>query len=423
MQYTEQVNQALKYAKQTAKQCGQSYIGSEHLLMGLMREENGMASAILKECKVDAQKLMELIQELIVPEGMLAERGIMDYSPRATEILAQAEEEAQFFGQEKMGTEHLLLAILKDVDCVATRLLHTMGIQVQKVFMAVLECLGLEESRYKEYMRTVKSNQAAGQQGGTMLEQFSRNLTQQAAEGRLDPVVGREAEIERIIQILSRRTKNNPCLIGEPGVGKTAIVEGLAQRIVADTVPDSIRGKKLYTLDMAAMVAGSKYRGEFEERIKRVIQEVSERSDVLLFIDELHTIIGAGGAEGAMDASNILKPALSRGEIQLIGATTIGEYRKYIEKDPALERRFQSVVVEEPKPEETVEILKGLRKAYENHHKVTITDEAIEAAVTYAIRYINDRFLPDKAIDLIDEAASRKQLKRAETADGLGVLQ
>ena len=322
-----------------------------------------------------------------------------------------------------MGTEHLLLAILKDVDCVATRLLHTMGIQVQKVFMAVLECLGLEESRYKEYMRTVKSNQAVGQQGGTMLEQFSRNLTQQAAEGRLDPVVGREAEIERIIQILSRRTKNNPCLIGEPGVGKTAIVEGLAQRIVADTVPDSIRGKKLYTLDMAAMVAGSKYRGEFEERIKRVIQEVSERSDVLLFIDELHTIIGAGGAEGAMDASNILKPALSRGEIQLIGATTIGEYRKYIEKDPALERRFQSVVVEEPKPEETVEILKGLRKAYENHHKVTITDEAIEAAVTYATRYINDRFLPDKAIDLIDEAASRRQLKRAETADGLGVLQ
>ena len=423
MQYTEQVKRALKYAKQTAKQCGQSYIGSEHLLMGLMREENGMASAILKECKVDAQKLMELIQELIVPEGMLAERGIMDYSPRATEILAQGEEEAQFFGQEKMGTEHLLLAILKDVDCVATRLLHTMGIQVQKVFMAVLECLGLEESRYKEYMRTVKSNQAAGQQGGTMLEQFSRNLTQQAAEGRLDPVVGREAEIERIIQILSRRTKNNPCLIGEPGVGKTAIVEGLAQRIVADTVPDSIRGKKLYTLDMAAMVAGSKYRGEFEERIKRVIQEVSERSDVLLFIDELHTIIGAGGAEGAMDASNILKPALSRGEIQLIGATTIGEYRKYIEKDPALERRFQSVVVEEPKPEETVEILKGLRKAYENHHKVTITDEAIEAAVTYATRYINDRFLPDKEIDLIDEAASRRQLKRAETADGLGVLQ
>ena len=423
MQYTEQVNRALKYARQTAKQCGQNYVGSEHLLMGLMREESGMASAILKECKVDTEKLFELIQELIVPEGMLAERGTMDYSPRAVEILAQGEEEAEFFGQEKMGTEHLLLAILKDVDCVATRLLHTMGVQVQKVFMAVLECLGLEESRYKEYMRTVKGSQAAGQQGGTMLEQFSRNLTQQAAEGRLDPVVGREAEIERIIQILSRRTKNNPCLIGEPGVGKTAIVEGLAQRIVAEAVPDSIKGKKLYTLDMAAMVAGSKYRGEFEERIKRVIQEVSERSDVLLFIDELHTIIGAGGAEGAMDASNILKPALSRGEIQLIGATTIGEYRKYIEKDPALERRFQSVVVEEPKPEETVEILKGLRKAYEDHHKVTITDEAIEAAVTYATRYINDRFLPDKAIDLIDEAASRKQLKRAETSDSLSALQ
>ena len=423
MQYTEQVKQALKYAKQTAKQCGQNYIGSEHLLMGLLREEHGMASAILKECKVEEQKLMELIRELIVPEGMLAERNSFEYSPRAAEILEQGEEEAEFFGQEKMGTEHLLLAILKDVDCVATRLLHTMGIQVQKVFMAVLECLGLEESRYKDYMRTVKGSQGAGQQGGTMLEQFSRNLTLQAEEGKLDPVVGREAEIERIIQILSRRTKNNPCLIGEPGVGKTAIVEGLAQRIVADTVPDTIRGKKLYTLDMAAMVAGSKYRGEFEERIKRVIQEVAERSDVLLFIDELHTIIGAGGAEGAMDASNILKPALSRGEIQLIGATTIGEYRKYIEKDPALERRFQSVTVEEPKPEEAVAILKGLRKAYEDHHKVQITDEAIEAAVTYAVRYINDRFLPDKAIDLIDEAASRKQLKKVEVSDGLTVLQ
>ena len=422
MQYTEQVNRALKYAKQTAKQCGQSYIGSEHLLMGLMKEESGMASAILKECKVEEQKLFELIQELIVPEGMLAEKAAFGYSPRALEILEQAEEEADFFGEEKMGTEHLLLAILKDVDCVATRLLHTMGIQVQKVFMSVLECLGLEESRYKDYMRTVKGSQASGA-GSTMLEQFSRNLTQQAYEGKLDPVVGREAEIERIIQILSRRTKNNPCLIGEPGVGKTAIVEGLAQRIVEDAVPDTIKGKKLYTLDMAAMVAGSKYRGEFEERIKRVIQEVADRSDVLLFIDELHTIIGAGGAEGAMDASNILKPALSRGEIQLIGATTIGEYRKYIEKDPALERRFQSVVVEEPKPEEAVEILKGLRRAYENHHKVTITDEAIEAAVTYATRYINDRFLPDKAIDLIDEAASRKQLKRAEAEDGLSEFQ
>ena len=265
MQYTEQVNLALKYAKQTAKQCGQSYIGSEHLLMGLLREESGMASAILKECKVDAEKLYGLIQELIVPEGMLADKVLTGYSLRA---------------QEKMGTEHLLLAILKDVDCVATRLLHTMGVQVQKVFMAVLECLGLEESRYKDYMRTVKGSQTAGMQGGTMLEQFSRDMTRQAEEGRLDPVVGREAEIERIIQILSRRTKNNPCLIGEPGVGKTAIVEGLAQRIVADAVPDTIKGKKLYTLDMAAMVAGSKYRGEFEERIKRVIQEVSDRSDV-----------------------------------------------------------------------------------------------------------------------------------------------
>ena len=422
MQYTEQVNRALKYARQTAKQCGQSYIGSEHLLMGLMKEESGMAYAILKECRVDAEKLYELIRELIVPEGMLTEPETPVYSPRAREIMYQAEEEAEFFGQEKVGTEHLLLAILKDVDSVATRLLHTMGIQVQKVFMSVLECLGLEESRYKEYMRTVKGSQVQAA-GGGMLEQFSRNLTRQAAEGKLDPVIGREAEIERIIQILSRRTKNNPCLIGEPGVGKTAIVEGLAQRIVEEAVPETILGKQLYTLDMAAMVAGSKYRGEFEERIKKLIQEVSERNDVLLFIDELHTIIGAGGAEGAMDASNILKPALSRGEIQLLGATTIGEYRKHIEKDPALERRFQSVMVEEPKPEEAVEILKGLRKAYEDHHKVVITDEAIEAAVAYADRYINDRFLPDKAIDLIDEASSRKQLKKAETTDTVAELQ
>ncbi|MDO4523321.1 MAG: ATP-dependent Clp protease ATP-binding subunit [Eubacteriales bacterium] len=408
MQYTEQVNRALKLARAAARQCGQSYIGSEHLLLGLLREQQGMAAVILQENHVDEQKLLGLVKDLIVPEGAVAERQSAQYSPRAEAILEQGALEAEFFGQTQVGTEHLLLAILKDTDSVATRLLHTMGIPVQKLFMAILDCLGLEESRYKEYSRTVTAQN--GGQSSAMLEQFSRNLTEQAARGKLDPVIGREKEVQRILQILSRRTKNNPCLIGEPGVGKTAIVEGLAQRIVAGDVPETMQGKQLYTLDMASMVAGSKYRGEFEERIKRVIQEVSERDDVLLFIDELHTIIGAGGAEGAMDASNIMKPALSRGEMQLIGATTVGEYRKHIEKDPALERRFQAVMVEEPSEEESIEILKGLRGRYEAHHKVTITDEAIEAAVRYSVRYINDRFLPDKAIDLIDEAASRKQL-------------
>ena len=408
MQYTEQAQRALKYARDAAKKCGQNYIGSEHLLLGLLREERGMASAILHEYKADEGKLTQLIQELIVPEGMLMEPKGTRYSPRAEEILLQAEEEMRFFQQDKVGTEHILLAILKDGDSVAMRLLHTMGVQVQRVFMEVLESLGLEEERYREYSQQMQGVTSGNGQG--MLERFSRNLTRQAQLHKLDPVVGRQQEIQRIIQILGRRTKNNPCLIGEPGVGKTAIVEGLAQRIVAGDVPEVIRDKQIYTLDMAAMVAGSKYRGEFEERIKRVIQEVSERSDVLLFIDELHTIIGAGGAEGAMDASNILKPALARGELQMIGATTITEFRKHIEKDPALERRFQSVMVEEPKAEDAVLILKGLRENYEQHHGVTITDEAIEAAVQYSQRYINDRFLPDKAINLIDEAASGKQI-------------
>lgn len=421
MQYTQQAAHALKLAQQAAKKCRQSYIGSEHLLLGLLGEGSGMASAILQQHQVSEEKMLELVRDLIVPEGTLMEPAGILYSPRAEAILEQAEAEARFFRQKEIGTEHLLLAVLKDTDCVAMRLLHTMGIQVQKVFMDVLECLGLEESRYREYVQQV---QERGQEAsGDMLERFSRNLTQQAADGKLDPVIGREQEIQRIIQILGRRTKNNPCLIGEPGVGKTAIVEGLAQRIVAGTVPEVIRGKQIYTLDMAAMVAGSKYRGEFEERIKKVIQEVSARSDVLLFIDELHTIIGAGGAEGAMDASNILKPALSRGEMQLIGATTITEYRKYIEKDPALERRFQSVSVEEPNEEDAVAILKGLRPNYEAHHRVKITDEAIEAAVKYSARYISDRYLPDKAIDLIDEAASGKQINGSSVPDGIEKLQ
>ncbi len=421
MQFTEQAKAALKYAQQAARKCGQSYIGSEHLLLGLLGEAEGMAAAILSEHQVSEEKVKEMIRDLIVPEGGVAQRGGVLYSPRAQAILEQTEAEARFFRQPQIGTEHILLAILKDTECVAMRLLHTMGVQVQKVLIDVLESLGLQEDRYREYVQQVQGEGAV--MSSDMLEKYSRNLTRQAEDGKLDPVVGREQEIQRIIQILGRRTKNNPCLIGEPGVGKTAIVEGLAQRIVAGTVPDVIRGKQIYTLDMAAMVAGSKYRGEFEERIKRVIQEVTARSDVLLFIDELHTIIGAGGAEGAMDASNILKPALSRGEMQLIGATTITEYRKYIEKDPALERRFQSVVVEEPGEEDTVAILKGLRGNYEAHHGVSISDEAIEAAVQYSVRYISDRYLPDKAIDLIDEAASGKQINTPSSPDVLESLQ
>lgn len=420
MQYTEQANRALKYAEQAARRCGQSYIGSEHLLLGLLKEERGMASVILCSHNVTEKKVTELIKDLIVPEGTVKLAGGMQFSPRADEILLRAEDETRFFGQREIGTEHILLALMKDVDCVAMRLMHTMGIQVQKLFMEVLESVGLEEGRYKEYVQQTKGNM---QQPIDTLEKYSRNLTEQAANHKLDPVVGREQEIQRIIQILGRRTKNNPCLIGEPGVGKTAIVEGLAQRIVTGNVPDTIRGKQIYTLDMAAMVAGSKYRGEFEERIKKVIQEVSGRDDVLLFIDELHTIIGAGSAEGTMDASNILKPALSRGEMQLIGATTITEYRKYIEKDPALERRFQSVSVEEPKEEDAIAILQGLRENYENHHGVIITDEAITAAVQYSARYISDRCLPDKAIDLIDEAASGKQMFRAVVPESIEELQ
>ena len=420
MQYTEQANRALKYAEQAAKRCGQSYIGSEHLLLGLLKEERGMASVILRGHNVTEKKVTELIKDLIVPEGMTRLAGGMRFSPRADEILIRTEDEARFFGQKEIGTEHILLALLKDVDCVAMRLMHTMGVQVQKLFMEVLQSVGLDEGRYKEYAQQAKGGI---QQPIDTLEKYSRNLTEQAAEHKLDPVVGREQEIQRIIQILGRRTKNNPCLIGEPGVGKTAIVEGLAQRIVAGNVPDTIRGKQIYTLDMAAMVAGSKYRGEFEERIKKVIQEVSARDDVLLFIDELHTIIGAGSAEGTMDASNILKPALSRGEMQLIGATTITEYRKYIEKDPALERRFQSVSVEEPKEEDAIAILQGLRENYEKHHGVVITDEAITAAVQYSARYITDRCLPDKAIDLIDEAASGKQIFHAAVPGNLEEMQ
>ena len=331
------------------------------------------------------------------------------YTPRAEKVLEDAKGEAHHFRNTTIGTEHILIALLKETDCVAARLLFTMGINIQKLYVAVLAAMGEEQNGSKEDFQGRNSRDTAGAATPT-LDQYSRNLNEMAKQGKLDPVVGREQEIDRIIQILSRRTKNNPCLIGEPGVGKTAIAEGLAQRIVWGLVPDNMKEKRVVVLDLSGMVAGSKYRGEFEERIKKVVKEVMENRNVLLFIDELHTIIGAGGAEGALDASNILKPSLSRGEIQLIGATTIEEYRKYIEKDAALERRFQPVTVEEPTGDQTLEILKGLRPYYEKHHGVEITEEALDAAVKMSTRYINDRFLPDKAIDLIDEASSKVQL-------------
>ena len=408
--FTRQAKAALKLAESTARSWKHSYIGTEHILVGLLDEQEGTAGKILEEFGVDREKLESLITKLIAPSGVPVAEKSAGYSPRAQKVREQAVKEAEKQKEDLAGTEHLLLAMLKETDCVGTRLLYTMGVNIQKLYSAVLAAAGIDTNAIPEELQMPKNQK--GKQGSTTptLDQYSRDLTAMAADGNLDPVVGRDKEIARLIQILSRRTKNNPCLVGEPGVGKTAIVEGLAQRIISSMVPESVKNKRVVVLDLSGMVAGSKYRGEFEERIRNVINEVRSNQGILLFIDELHTIIGAGGAEGALDASNILKPSLSRGEIQLIGATTLEEYRKYIEKDAALERRFQPVTVEEPSEEETIEILKGLRLYYEKHHGVVIEDSALEAAVKMSERYINDRFLPDKAIDIIDEAASKVRL-------------
>ena len=404
--FTDHARIALNQATQAANTFGHGGVGTEHLLIGLMRS-GGVAGRVLEENLVDEEKIVELINQLITPRSGVSYAEAEKLTPRARKVIDNAFAEAVGMRAARVGTEHILIGLLRESDCIAVRLLNTVGVNIQKIYIDLLTAMGVDVHKAKNQM---KASQGKNISATPTLDQYSRDLTKLAGDNKLDPVIGRTSEIERVIQILSRRTKNNPCLVGEPGVGKTSIVEGLAQRIVSGDVPDTLKGHRLVTLDLSGMVAGSKYRGEFEERIKRVISEVINAGNVILFLDELHTIIGAGGAEGALDASNILKPSLSRGELQLIGATTLDEYRKHIEKDAALERRFQPVTVEEPSPEDTILILKGIRKAYEEHHHVTVTDEAIEACVKLSNRYISDRFLPDKAIDLMDEASSRLAL-------------
>ena len=411
--YTKSAKKALDLAKRAAKTLGVNYIGSEHLLIGLAKEPNGVASYVLSENQVTVEKIEKMIREFIAGEEPITITEREGYSTRMKKILERADYLAGQYHSDEVGTEHLLMALLTEWSSVAVRVLNTMNLSAKSLYMQAMKNIGEDEEMHREELMALEGGNpdTVGSESETpMLDQYSRDLTEMARKGLLDPVVGREKETERLLQVLCRRGKNNPCLIGEPGVGKTAIVEGIAQNIIDDNVPDLMKGKRLVSLDMSGMVAKSKYRGEFEERIKGVINEVIASGNIILFIDELHTIIGAGGAEGALDASNILKPSLARGEMQVIGATTVEEYRKYIEKDAALERRFQPIMVEEPTEEESREILTGIRPLYEKHHGVTITDEAIEAAVSLSARYVNDRFLPDKAIDLVDEAAARVRL-------------
>lgn len=403
--FTEEAKKAITQAHNRSAFLAHDYVGTEHLLLGLLSTE-GVAAEVLAENRVNEDDLLHMIEEMIVTSGVMVAETAKNYTPRARKVLEQSHNEAKRLGFDLTGTEHILIALIKENDCVAVRLLNTMGINLQKVYVDLLTATGQDAASARNDYQMQRGKGKTKSQT-PVLDQYSRDLTEYAEAGKLDPVIGRDEEISRVIQILSRRTKNNPCLVGEPGVGKTAVVEGLAQRILKGVVPETIQGKRVLTLDLSEMVAGSKYRGEFEERIKRAIGEVMRSGNIILFVDEIHTLIGAGGAEGAIDASNILKPSLARGEIQLIGATTADEYRKYVEKDAALERRFQPVTVEEPSVEETIDILKGLRSRYEEHHGVEITDGAIVAAAKMSERYVNDRFLPDKAIDVMDEAASR----------------
>ena len=404
--YTEKAKAALLLAEKAAKKFHQSYVGTEHILIGLLQENTAIASRVLQDNGVDYQKVKEMIQDLIAPTSGVSVKERDGYSPKALAVLEEAQMQAERFGYEKVGTEHILLAMIKEADNVAVRLLNTMGVSCQKIYIDILIAMGEDGGLYKTDLSKNKGN---GKQK-SILEQYSRNLTAFAKKGKIDPVVGREDEIKRVIQILSRRTKNNPCLLGEPGVGKTAIVEGLATKIVKGEVPEAVRGKQVLSIDLAAILAGTKYRGEFEDRLRKILAEINEQGNIILFIDEIHTIIGAGDAEGGVDASNILKPAMARGEIQMIGATTLAEYRKYVERDAALERRLQPVHVEEPTKEETLEILKGIVPRYEKHHNVKISEAAIRAAIELSVRYIHDRNLPDKAIDVLDEAAASIKL-------------
>lgn len=407
---SEKLQEILKEAKRISKKLGQNYIGSEHLLMALTFVSDTAPFVVLQENGVTIQSIINILSQIPLAGGTFgAEKS--KYTKSAESILELAGNEAKRLESTEVGSEHLLIAILKHLDCTAVKIILSLKANIQKIYVDIMSACGVDGSTAKKEFVSLKKGKNKSKASATpTLDQFSRDMTMDARMGNLDPVIGREKEIERVLQILSRRMKNNPCMVGEPGVGKTTVAEGIAYLIAAGDVPDTVRDKRLLSLDLSSMVAGSKYRGEFEERIKKVIAEVKNAGNVILFVDELHTIIGAGGAEGAIDASNILKPSLSRGEIQMIGATTRAEYRKYIEKDAALERRFQPVYVEEPTNEETVEILKGLRSAYEEHHHVEISDQALEAAVSLSVRYISDRFLPDKAIDLMDEACSRKRL-------------
>lgn len=415
-EFTKQAEKVLDNAKELAKRLAHPYIGTEHLLLALRQQYTGVAGQVLAMNHVDEESIVKIIDELISPSQEFKQKNT-EMSPRLEFLLDNAFQEAVILKSEKIGTEHLLLAMLKDGDCVATRILVTLSINIGKIQEDILETIGANPKEYFE------NGFDGGHVQGEILEQFSTDLTAQAEEGKLDPVIGRQNEIERVMQVLSRRTKNNPCLVGEPGVGKTAIVEGLARRIVEGLVPDSMKGKRILTLDLSGMVAGSKYRGEFEERMKKMLREVKADGNIILFLDEIHTIIGAGGAEGAMDAANILKPSMARGEIQLIGATTLVEYRKRIEKDAALERRFQPIMVEEPSQELCEQILKGIQQKYEEHHQVKIEDGAIKSAIELSSRYINERHLPDKAIDVLDEACSKVNLNGFKVPESLSKLE
>ncbi len=407
--YSKETELVLKEANKVARKLGQNFVGSEHMILALASVSDTTAYSILNNNGLDIAKVAHALKFILEPGGTVT-REKDKYTETARQILEDAQAEAARLSSDEVGTEHLLLAILKVQSCVAVRLMQIEKINIQKVYIDILMTCGMDANAAKKEYASVKKKKAKLGVSTPTLDKYSRDITMEARHGNLDPVVGREKEIQRVMQILSRRMKNNPCLVGEPGVGKTAVVEGIAYMISHGNVPDTVKGKRLLSLDISGMLAGSKYRGEFEDRIKKVIQEVMMSGDVILFVDELHTLVGAGDAEGAIDASNILKPSLSRGEIQMIGATTIAEYRKYIEKDAALERRFQPVNVEEPTRDEAVDILKGLRSCYEQHHGVEISDEAVEAAVDLSVRYITDRFLPDKAIDLMDEACSRRRL-------------